>query len=1087
MLATATSAAVVASPSTLSVNEGVSFTATVTPTVAYFAGATIPVGTVNFSYALNGGASVPLCTAVSVGTASGITTAKCLAQTLPTAGSYVISAAYSGDSNFSASAGTAPQTVGATTTTTTLVSSPSASAVNQQVSFTATLTPAYAGATKPTGTVSFTNTTSSTTLCSNLTVTAGVVPVCNYTFTTSGTFDVVATFTSADTNFTGSASGATADVQTVGAGATSVSLTSSPSPSFVDEPVTFNASINFVTSGTAQPTGTVIYYDAGVALTNCSFTGTAGSPFTSGSVPPCTVPLLTQGVHAITAKYSGDANFSTATGNLSQTVNSTSTTTTVASSPNPSAVNAPVTFTAIVTPGYAGTTKPTGTVVYTNTSTSPATQLCSVALSAGVAPVCNYTFTASGSFDVVATYTSGDTNFTSSGSGATADVQSVGSGLTSAVVTQLAASTVNQQVTFTATVNFVSTGTAVPTGTVTFTDGLAGATPLPAACTGATATANAGKTLVTATCTATLFKAGTHPITAVYSGDTNFHTSTSPIMNQVVNLAATTATASGPAAASVNQSVTFTATVTTGLTPNGYIAPTGTVTFSYKLNGGASVPLCSATAYTLAAAASTGCVTALPSNGTYAVIATYSGDANYLGSTVAPSTTVPLAVTVGATATTVSVVSSSPTISATQNLTFTATVSQASLGATVTSPTGSVAFSSSDVSVGAPKGTLGLYCGNVTVNAVVGGTATATCSVSFPPTTGGAVVVQATFTPAGSNLNFLGSSTIAPQLAEVVQDFSIAYTAPVAGTPVLLTQGFSNTTDPLSPQKITVALATAGTFSDQLNLTCTVTNTATGTPVTDPSCSASPAYFIPTTATSGIYNPATTTVTMNASTTAAVGSYTVVITALDSKISTLAQTTATPVTVYVVGVSTALSLAPGASGNANALFDTATPASGVAPTKLSGFACGSIVPFVNGVPGSPLTNNGLLSCTGPGSVPVTAGGSTLVEIAVSPVEKTAQLERSSTTTLAAFLGLPLLVLMGWVGSRKSQRRNFFRFLGLILLIVGLSYATGCGAGFTPPKTPPGSALPAGSYYVQVVATDQNNVRYFAVVPLTVNK
>jgi hypothetical protein len=97
------------------------------------------------------------------------------------------------------------------------------------------------------------------------------------------------------------------------------------------------------------------------------------------------------------------------------------------------------------------------------------------------------------------------------------------------------------------------------------------------------------------------------------------------------------------------------------------------------------------------------------------------------------------------------------------------------------------------------------------------------------------------------------------------------------------------------------------------------------------------------------------------------------------------------------------------------------------------------------------------------------------------------LQRSSAITLAAFLGVPFLALMGWVGSRKSPRRNFFRFLGLILLMVGLSYATGCGAGFTPPAQPPGSAINAGSYYVQVVAMDQNGVQYYAVVPLTVNQ
>jgi hypothetical protein len=226
--------------------------------------------------------------------------------------------------------------------------------------------------------------------------------------------------------------------------------------------------------------------------------------------------------------------------------------------------------------------------------------------------------------------------------------------------------------------------------------------------------------------------------------------------------------------------------------------------------------------------------------------------------------------------------------------------------------------------------------------------------------------------------------------------------------------------------------------------------------------------------------------TVSASANAPVGAYAVSLTASDVTVATLSHTTTPPLTVYVLGVSTALTLAPGATGIANVVFDTATPASGIAPTTLSGFACGSIVPFVNGVAGAPLTGTGLLTCTGPATT--VTGSQTTVPISITPVEKTAQLQRSSTITLAAFLGVPFLALLGWVGGRKSPRKNFFRFIGMILLlVVGLSYATGCGTGYTPPTVPPGSVIPVGSYYVQVVATDQNNVQYFAVVPLTVNQ
>jgi hypothetical protein len=91
-------------------------------------------------------------------------------------------------------------------------------------------------------------------------------------------------------------------------------------------------------------------------------------------------------------------------------------------------------------------------------------------------------------------------------------------------------------------------------------------------------------------------------------------------------------------------------------------------------------------------------------------------------------------------------------------------------------------------------------------------------------------------------------------------------------------------------------------------------------------------------------------------------------------------------------------------------------------------------------------------------------------------------------SLAALLGIPLLALMGWFGNRKSPRRNFFRFIGLILMMVGVTYAvTGCGGSFKQTGSQPSnSGLGVGTYLVQVVATDQAGNKYFAVVPLTVN-
>lgn len=119
-----------------------------------------------------------------------------------------------------------------------------------------------------------------------------------------------------------------------------------------------------------------------------------------------------------------------------------------------------------------------------------------------------------------------------------------------------------QPVTFTATVNG---GTGTPTGTVTFRDG---STVL-----GVINVANR-----TASITVSTLSAGTHSITAVYSGDAVFATSTSATVSQVVNRAnTTTSLIASPNPVARRADVTLTATVT-AVAP-GAGTPTGTVTF----------------------------------------------------------------------------------------------------------------------------------------------------------------------------------------------------------------------------------------------------------------------------------------------------------------------------------------------------------------------------------------------------------------------------------------------------------------------------------------------------------------------------
>ncbi len=126
-------------------------------------------------------------------------------------------------------------------------------------------------------------------------------------------------------------------------------------------------------------------------------------------------------------------------------------------------------------------------------------------------------------------------------------------------------STLGEMVTFTATVAPASGTTGTPTGTVTFEEG-----------TTVLGTATLG-TSGTATFSAATLAVGSNTITAAYSGDANFVTSSGTTVEAVSQAGSTTALAASPNTVTAGQAVTFTATVTpeAGSTAT----PTGSVTF----------------------------------------------------------------------------------------------------------------------------------------------------------------------------------------------------------------------------------------------------------------------------------------------------------------------------------------------------------------------------------------------------------------------------------------------------------------------------------------------------------------------------
>jgi hypothetical protein len=539
-------------------------------------------------------------------------------------GTHTITASYSGDTNFSGSSGSLAggQTVNQASSSTSVSSSENPSIFGDNVTFTATVTAVSPGAGTPTGTVNFTidgNPAGSGTLSGGTTsISTGSL--------SAGTHTVAATY-AGDTNFTGSFGSLT---QTVNQASSTTAVSSSANPSVFGQSVTFTATVS---SSAGTPTGTVQFIVDGSNL---------GSPVTlSGGTASTSTAGLSVGTHTITASYSGDTNFSGSSGSLAggQTVNQASSGTSVSSSENPSIFGDNVTFTATVTAVSPGAGTPTGTVNFTIDG-SPAG---SGTLSGGTTSISTSSLSA-GTHTVVASYT-GDTNFTGSSGSLTQTVNQASS--STAVSSSVNPSVFGQSVTFTAT---VSSSAGTPTGTVQFiVDGSNFGNPV--ALSGATASTTTGGLSV-----------GTHTITASYSGDTNFSGSSGTLSGgQTVNQASsTTSVSSSLNPSTFGQSVTFTTTVA-AVSP-GAGSPGGTVQFVIDgSNFGSPVAL---------SGGSASVTTSTLSGGVHTVSATYSGDANFTGS----SGTLSGGQTVNAASTTTAFASSANPSLYGNSVTFTATV-----------------------------------------------------------------------------------------------------------------------------------------------------------------------------------------------------------------------------------------------------------------------------------------------------------------------------------------------------------------------------------------------------------------------------
>ncbi|HLZ70038.1 MAG TPA: Ig-like domain-containing protein [Dehalococcoidia bacterium] len=425
------------------------------------------------------------------------------------------------------------------------------------------------------------------------------------------------------------------------------------------------------------------------------------------------------------------------------------TTTTLTSSPSGTAMfGQPITLTASVTHSQ-GTTVPPGAVQF-DLDGSPIAA-CSAATLVNAAATCTLGTLAVGAHSFQAVYAGGGSY---NGSTSATLPLTVIQAATATTLTSSPSTTVfGQAVTFTATVTAATSGAVAPTGNVSFSEG--------AVLLGSGTVANG-----TATFTTSALSAGTHTITATYSGDTNFLTSTVNFAQTVGQASTAVALSTSGSPSLFGQTVTFTATVTPVAPGAG--TPTGSVSFS-----DGTTPLGTGTVANGVATFTTSTLTA----GSHPITAVYNGDASFAGSTSSALTqqiTSPPAV--------VSVSSSlSPSVFG-QNVTLTATLSPGAGG--LPTPTGSVTFAEGST-VLAANVPLVNGVATFTTSALAAGQHTITVTYGGDASNGAASgsVVQ-TVAQAGTALALASSANgPSPFGQSVTFTATVTLVAPGAGTP----------------------------------------------------------------------------------------------------------------------------------------------------------------------------------------------------------------------------------------------------------------------------------------------------------------
>lgn len=820
-------------------------------------------------------------------------------------------------------------------------------------------------------------------------------------------------------------------------------------------------------SGNGNPGGSVVFNVSRNGTTLPSLTQTldasSSAAYLQSGVPLFTyyVPnyaTLAPGNYTVTANYAGDDNFNASAGTTTFTVTQAKPTLTLTA---PAQITAAQTtlLTLTVNPPSAVAAAASGTITFVDTTTN--VPLGTATIANGTASLSTNLIVTSGAHTITATY-GGDTNYATN---TTTTTVSVGTGTAPAI--SVAASgtlTVGATVTLTAT---LATAPA-SSSTVSFYDGavLLGTV---------TATTTSPRLNYAA------FIAGTHTITALFSGNATQASSTSAATNVTIakNTTAVAITA-GPITQTYGN-VALSGSITR--TPNTTAAPavplTGTVSV-YDIAPtpavllGTAVPTFDPAGYSTYAFSFTSGSALAP--GTHTIQVTYSGDANYNGST-APNTP------------TLTVAKSNPVATAMANSIVYGTASTTLTGTLAYSanpaPTGSVTlgvdggptvaatctgtaspltcvasnYNASTVTAGAHTVTLS-YAGDTNYNSAVG-TAAFTVTKATPTIT--FTVPNHTYGDAAFTVSASSPSTGAITYSVVSGPATISggntVTITGVGTVVLLASQAADANYVATTQRasFTVAPGTAA-------ITFTVPNHLFGdAPFTVSASSVSTGAFT--------YSVVSGPATISGNTVTLTGAGTVVL--LASQAADANYVAGSKQATFTAGVPAVFDLKDNGAGSIELHIARGKSATTTLTVSPSVTFAGVVALSCTSVPA-----NASCSFATPTLTFTTNGAAQTSTLTVSTNSQIASSTSPAGMRIIFAFAFPGLLLVGF---RARNRKRFLsqRLMAAVLLAIGLAGAatlTGCGS-----DSDSNNSTPKGTYLVNVAATSGAQTKNLSVI------